>query len=187
MRGLKSYLASLEFAPSQRGYKRRPRATARRIRALISLRHLICGADNTSFIGPQHELHAVVIDHQPRRTLTRSGNSAPVDQIIQRYCRGLARIFLMCNTSLIHKPLAVVSFGLPDLLSIRVRGRAMVADDRGKPDRKASGSGPQSGLARQLGTVMSTNTTPKKSNRKNAKKSPRPVYATSAISVVTQT
>jgi hypothetical protein len=83
--------------------------------------------------------------------------------------------------------LAVVSFGLPDLLSILVRERAMVADDRAKPDRdgvrvRTAGAV----LTRQLGTAMPANTPPQKPKRKKSKKSPRPVYAASAISVVTQ-
>ena len=52
-----------------------------------------------------------------------------------------------CKTSRIHKPSAVVSFGLPDPLSFLVRGRAMVAADRGQTSTgKASGSGCKSGL-----------------------------------------
>jgi hypothetical protein len=80
--------------------------------------------------------------------------------------------------------LAVVSFGLPDLLSILVRERAMVADDRAKPDR--DGVRVRAVLTRQLGTAMSASTPPQKPKRKKSKKSPPPVYAASAISVVTQ-
>jgi hypothetical protein len=93
----------------------------------------------------------------------------------------------MCNTSPIHKRLAVVSFGLPDLLSILVRQRAMVTDERGKPDmdgirvRTA-----KRGRTRQLGTAMSATATPQKPKRKKSKKSPRSVYAASAMAVVTQ-
>ena len=43
----------------------------------------------------------------------------------------------MCKTSLIRKPLAVVSLGLPDLLSILVQRRAIVVDDRCEPDMEA--------------------------------------------------
>ena len=69
--------------------------------------------------------------------------------VIQQYCRGLARI--ACKTSRIHKPSAVVSFGLPDPLSFLVRGRAMVAADRGQTSTgKASGSGCKRGLTRHL-------------------------------------
>ena len=46
----------------------------------------------------------------------------------------------------------MVSFGLPDPLSFLVRGRAMVAADRGQTSTgKASGSGCKSGLTRHLG------------------------------------
>jgi hypothetical protein len=52
----------------------------------------------------------------------------------------------------IHKPSALVNFGLPDPLSFRVREHAMVAADRGQTSTgKASGSGCKTSLTRHLG------------------------------------
>jgi hypothetical protein len=63
----------------------------------------------------------------------------------------LARTFAGPGDLRIHKPLAVVSFGLPDPLRFLAREHAMVAADRGKTSAgKASGSGRKTGLTHHL-------------------------------------
>jgi hypothetical protein len=57
-----------------------------------------------------------------------------------------------CEASRIHKPSALVSFGLPNRLSFPVREHAMVPADRGTSlDRESVRVRPQSGLTRHLG------------------------------------
>src|SRR5260370_17590152 len=83
-----------------------------------------------------------------RRTLTRLRQAGPASltsTILQLASSA-------CKTSRIHKPSAVVSFGLPDPLSFLVRGLPMVAADREQTSTgKATWSGRKAGLTRHLG------------------------------------
>jgi hypothetical protein len=81
----------------------------------------------------------------------------------------------------------VVSFGLPDPLSFRVRGRATVAADRGQTSTgKASGSGCKRGLTRHLGECDVCKDTITRPKRKESKTGSPPAYGTSNLSVATQ-
>jgi len=78
------------------------------------------------------------------------------------------------QTSRIHKPSALVSFGLPDPLSFRVRGHAMVAADRGDKPRqgKRQGQASKGPDPPSPGNAMSAKTTPQKAKRKNSMTGP---------------
>ena len=78
-----------------------------------------------------------------------------------------------CEASRIHKPSALVSFGLPNRLSFPVREHAMVPADRGTSlDRESVRVRPQSGLTRHLGECNVCKDYVTKSEKKEIKDEP---------------